>query len=128
MELVGSGLGKDFNAPLARLVELRGERILVDSDFAYGLLGRQASAGEAIDENLSAVGTGSGTGKGLQVHSQIVAVIGKRFEFRLLQHQRAALFEGSTSTLALSLMVTCSVVVASTSGITRVCVLPTMIS
>lgn len=65
MEFVCPRLGKDFDAPLARFVELRGERILIDADFADGLLGRQASAGEAIDKDLSAIGTGSGPGKGL---------------------------------------------------------------
>ena len=53
--------------PITELVVFRGERILVDADFADGSLGRKLTAGEAVDINLPAVGSGRGAGQRLQL-------------------------------------------------------------
>ena len=63
VQLVGAGLGKDLDAAVAELVILRGERILVDADFADRRLGRKLPAGESIDEDLRAVRPGGRSGK-----------------------------------------------------------------
>ena len=55
VQLVGAGLGEDFNAPVAKLVVLRREGVLVDADFADGRLWRELSAREAVDIDLSAI-------------------------------------------------------------------------
>src|SRR5579862_4034195 len=53
VKLVGPRLGEYFDAAVAELVVLRRERILIDADFADGLLRRQLAAAETIDEDLA---------------------------------------------------------------------------
>src|SRR5260370_29289791 len=74
--LVRAGLGEDLDASVAQLVVLGGERVLIDAHFANRFLGREPPAGEAVDVNLSAVGTGAGARQGLQIGSQIVWIVG----------------------------------------------------
>ena len=58
MELVGTGLRKDLNSAVAKLVEFGGEGIGVDANFADGRLWRQLSAGEAVHVDLIAARSG----------------------------------------------------------------------
>jgi len=57
VQLVGSGLGKNFDAPIAQAVELRREGVLIDANLANRRLGRQLPAAEAVDVDLPAVGS-----------------------------------------------------------------------
>ena len=66
-KLVRTGLREDLDTAKADAVELGGIRILVDADFADGRFGRDASAGEAVDKDLTAVRAGTGAGEGLQL-------------------------------------------------------------
>ena len=66
-KLVRTGLREDLDTAKADAVELGGVRILVDANFADGRFGRDASAGEAVDKDLTAVRAGTGAGEGLQL-------------------------------------------------------------
>ena len=58
VELIRAGLGENFDTAVAQLVEFRRERILVDADFANGILGRQCSAGKSVDVDLASTRPG----------------------------------------------------------------------
>jgi len=63
VELVTAGLGEDFDAAEAEVLELRGVGILVDANFANGVLGRHLATTEAIDidgRGLRRVASGDG--------------------------------------------------------------------
>ena len=77
VEVVAAGLGEDLDSAHADAVVLRGEGILVDADFADRGLGGQAAAGEAIDVDLAAVGSGAGTGESGKIGRQIVGIVGR---------------------------------------------------
>ena len=62
MQLVGAGLGKDFNSPKAHAVILGREGVLVDANFANRRFGRQLPAGEAVDINLASIRSGRRSG------------------------------------------------------------------
>ena len=88
MELVGSRLGEDLDAAEARLVKLRRERIVIHAHLADRARGRNAPAGEAVNEDLAPVGTGGGSGQRSHVVGEIVAVIRQRVQIRAAEHQR----------------------------------------
>ena len=67
VQQVAAGLGEDLDARETGTVVLRGKRIGVDPHLADTRLRRQASSGEAIDEELAATRAGRGTGQGLQL-------------------------------------------------------------
>ena len=79
-ELVGTGLREDLDAAEADAIELGGVGVLIDADFADGRFGRDAAAGEAVDENLTAVGSGTGAGEGLELLRELVGVVGEGFQ------------------------------------------------
>src|SRR5215813_6379687 len=58
-DFVGAGLGKDLDAAEAQAVELGGEGVRVDADFADGFFGRKLAAGETVDVDRAAVRTGA---------------------------------------------------------------------
>jgi hypothetical protein len=80
MELVGAGLGEDFDAPVAQLVVLRRKGILVDADFADRRFWRKLAAGESIDIDLPAVRSSRRTGQRIQFVLQLVGIVGKRIQ------------------------------------------------
>src|ERR1039458_8112862 len=92
--LVGARLGEDFDLAVAQLVILRRERVLVDANLADGFLRRELAAAEAIHEDGSAVGAGRGSRQGREVGSQIVRIVGKRFEVGAAQHHGAGAARG----------------------------------
>jgi len=55
VQLVGAGLGEDFDAPVAEAVKLRRVGVLIDADLADRRLGRQIPAREAVNVNLAPV-------------------------------------------------------------------------
>jgi hypothetical protein len=87
--LIEAGLREDFDPAISQLVVLRRERILIDANFTDGLLGRQLPAAESIDEDGSAIGTGGGTGKRLQIRREIIRIVRQGIEVGSAQHQGA---------------------------------------
>ena len=65
--------------------------LAVDADFADRGLRRQTAAGEAVDEELAAAGTGSRTGQRLQLQRELVRVVREGRELPLAQHHAAAI-------------------------------------
>src|SRR6185437_14629179 len=86
VQLIRSGLGKDFNTPVAKTFELRGKRVLVDDDLADGRLGRKLTAGESIDINLATVGPGGGSGERLKLIGKLIGIIGERINILAFNH------------------------------------------
>src|ERR1700690_1559761 len=86
MKLIRPRLGKDLNPAVAQLVILRGERILVDADFANRSLGRKLPSGKSININLTAVRSRGRPGKRFKFLLQLVGVVGKRFEILSLDY------------------------------------------
>ena len=64
--------------------------LAVDADLADGGLRRQTAAGEAIDVELAAAGSGSRTGQRLQLQREFVGIVGERRELPFAQHHAAA--------------------------------------
>ncbi len=89
VQLVGAGLGQDLNPAVTRTVILGGEGILVDDDGADRRLGRQLSAGKAVDVDLAPAGTRSGTRQRGEFVRQFVRVVGKGVEVLARQHHGA---------------------------------------
>ncbi len=94
VDVIAAGLGENLDAAETEAVVFRRERILVDADFADGFLGGKLAAAEAIDIDLSAVGTGAGPGERLQRVSQIVGIVGQRGEIFAFDHQRGGVVIG----------------------------------
>jgi hypothetical protein len=94
VEFFAAGLGEDLDAALAGPVELGGEGVLVDADFADGLLGWKAAAGETIDEDLAAAGAGGGPGEGLEVGGEVGGIVGESFELGLAEDEGAGVVGG----------------------------------
>ena len=84
MELVGAGLGEDFDAPVAQLVVLRRKWVLVDADFADRRFWRKLAAGKSIDIDLPAVGACRRTGQRIEFVLQLVGIVGKRIQILAL--------------------------------------------
>src|SRR5215469_12776436 len=80
VQLVGSGLGEDFDTAIAEAIVLRRERVLVDANLADGGLRRKLSAGEAVNVNLSAVGSGRRPGQRGELARQLVRIVGESLE------------------------------------------------
>jgi len=55
--------------------KLRGERVLIDSNFENGALSGKAAAGESFDEALAAVRSRGWSGERLKVRNQVFAII-----------------------------------------------------
>src|SRR5579863_3245853 len=91
MDLVGTWLGENFDAPIAQLVVVRGEWILIDSNFANGRLGRQLPARKSVNKDLSPIRTRSWTGERSQFVLQLVGIVGKRIEIFALDHDGAGI-------------------------------------
>ena len=94
MQRVGSRLGEYLDASVAELVELRGKRILVDANLTDGGFGRQLAAGESVDVNLAAVGSGRWAGQGRQFVGELVGIVGERIEIATLEHEGAGIGAG----------------------------------
>src|SRR4030095_3936194 len=65
-----------------------------DAYFANRFFRRHAPAGETINEDLSAVGTGRGTGHCLCCGGERVRIVGKNIQIRSLQYQRVGVVFG----------------------------------
>src|SRR5258708_21199861 len=94
VQLGGAGLGTDFNAAEAHAVELRGKRVLVDANFADGRLGRQLSAGEAVNVNLSAVRSRGRARERLQFRLQFVRIVRERVQVFAADNHAAGIAVG----------------------------------
>ena len=94
VEGVGPRLGQNLDASEPRPFVFRRKGIGVDAHFPNRRLVGQVAAGEAIDINLSAVGTRAGPGHRLQLLRQLVGIVRERREFLLAQHQRGAVRRG----------------------------------
>jgi hypothetical protein len=95
VDFVGAGLGENLDASVAEAVVLRGEGILVDANFADGGFGRKLSAGEAVDVDLAAVGTGRGTGESLEFVGELIGIVGERVEVCALDDDGAGVGVGA---------------------------------
>ena len=80
VELVSAGLGEDFNAAVADVIELGGEGILIDANFADGRFRRELAAGETVDVDLTAIGASSGAGECGEFAGEFVGVVGEGVE------------------------------------------------
>ena len=85
VQLVGSGLGEDFDAAVAEAIVLCRKWILVDTDFANRRFRRKLSAGKTVDEDLAAVGSGGRTGESLQFAGEFVGIVGEGIEVLALE-------------------------------------------
>src|SRR5579862_8431580 len=97
VKFVGTGLGEDFDAAIAERVILRGERILIDANFANGSLRWNLSASESIDIDLAAIGAGGWAGERLQFGLKLIGIIGERFEILTFDDDGAGIFGGIDS-------------------------------
>ena len=80
MPLIGAGLSENFDAAIAELVVFGGEGILIDANFANGGFGRKLAPGEAVNIDLTTVGTGSRTRERLQIVLEFVGIVGEGFQ------------------------------------------------
>src|SRR5262249_32622669 len=87
--LVRSRLGEDLDATITQALVFGGEGILIDAYFADRFLRWKPPAREAVNIDLASVGASAGTGKGLQVGSQIVRVVGEHVEIGAFENQGA---------------------------------------
>src|SRR5271169_6760729 len=83
--------GGDFNPSVAKLVVFRRKWILVDAHFENGSLGRKLASGKSVNVNLASVGARRRTRQRLKIGSQLVGIIGKRFEIFSLDDQGAGI-------------------------------------
>src|ERR1041385_6516726 len=89
VQLVCAGLGEDLNPAKAHAVILRGEWVLVDADFADGRFGRKLAAGESVNVNLPAVGSGRRTGQRLEFGLQLIRIVRERVKIFAADHHAA---------------------------------------
>ena len=73
------------DAAVAKLVVLRGKRILIDTNFANGSFRRQLPGREAVNVNLAAIRARGWPGERLQFRLLVVRVIGESVEILALQ-------------------------------------------
>src|SRR5690349_9446705 len=85
MKPVGTRLGEDVDPPEPEPVVFGRERILIDSDLANRVLGREFAAAESIYVQGTAVRSRSGTGEGLEIGCQIVGIVRKRVQIGAAQ-------------------------------------------
>ena len=90
VQLFGARLGQDLDAAVSQLVELRGKRILIDTNLADRRLGRQVAAGKAVDVNLAAAVSRRGTGQRGQFVLHLVRIVGERVQILAAQHHGIA--------------------------------------
>src|ERR1700690_880424 len=91
MKLIRPRLGKDLNSAVAKLVIFRGERILVDADFANRSLGRKLPSGKSININLTAVRSRGRPCERFKFLLQLVGVVGKSVEILPLDYECAGI-------------------------------------
>ena len=91
VELVGAGLGEDFDHAAAGVgVVAGGVGVLIDADLADGVLGRQASIGEAVDVHRGRVAAGDG----LKFLLQEAGLGGQIVQVATLEDDRVAVLVG----------------------------------
>src|SRR5208337_1177941 len=93
MELIGAGLGENFDSSVSQLVVFGGERVLVDANLADRRLGRKLACRKSVDVNLSAVRPGRGTSQCLQLRLQLIGIVRQCVEIFAFQD------EGSSAAL-----------------------------
>ncbi|HVW12069.1 MAG TPA: hypothetical protein VHC90_26000 [Bryobacteraceae bacterium] len=67
MKIIGARFGEDFDTAVARSVELRGKRILIDANLPDRLFRGQPATRESVDEYLAAAGTCRRAGERLEI-------------------------------------------------------------
>ena len=94
VQLIGSRLGENLDAPIAQPVEFSRKGILVDANLANRRLGRKLPAAEAVDVDLAAVGSGRGSGQRRQLVRQFIRIVGERVQIRALEDDGAGVAAG----------------------------------
>jgi hypothetical protein len=90
-EPVGSGLGENLDAAIAKPVVFGRERILIDPDFTDRILGGHLAAAKPIDVNRAAVGAGRRTRQRLQVRLKVLGTVGQGLQVSTVDRQRAGI-------------------------------------
>jgi len=91
VKLVGSRLSEDLDPAKAEAVILRRERILVDSNLAYGFFRRKLPSAEAIDEDGATARSSRRSGERLQICLQIFGIVGEGLEVTTSQDNRTGI-------------------------------------
>ena len=94
VQFVGSGLGENLDAAVAKAVVFGRKRILVDANLANGGFRRKLTAGKSIDVDLPAVRTGCRTGESRQFVLQLIGIVGKGVEILTLDDDGAGIGVG----------------------------------